>query len=150
MNWKKRLYLAFKITVVLLIVAFNFLILWPGYSRARYNGFQYACTENLKKIGTDLEFYSDDNNGQYPDKLEKLKVNGESYLESIPECKARDDFFNKIFYFRSISHKSYGYIVSDDFTHYTLYCNTPGLHGRLYESDKCWPQYNPVEGVKIK
>lgn len=42
-----------------------------------------ACKSNLKNIGTAMEMYASDNQGQCPKTLEALTP---SYLKSLPEC----------------------------------------------------------------
>ena len=60
------------------------LVLLPNFIRCGHRqGPLTACKYNLKNIGTALEMYSTDYNGQYPRNLDLLKPN---YLKSIPQC----------------------------------------------------------------
>lgn len=51
------------------------------------------CKSNLKNIGTAMEMWSTDFNGEYPDELEKLVPN---YLRTLPTCPAAGEMNYKL------------------------------------------------------
>ena len=101
------------------------------------------CKSNLKVIAKAIELYSADTNGfYYPPSLDYLTGNskdGNLYMKEIPLCPLS-------------SNSEYGYTCSNrgELYNFTLWCNTQGHKGGDICTDGKWPQYNPIEGVKLK
>lgn len=55
-----------ELMIVIAIIAILAAILIPSFIRARQQGQLAACESNERNIGTSLEMYANDNNGQYP------------------------------------------------------------------------------------
>ena len=76
------------IKISLLCVGLLLVAIWtltPRLIGNRSHGSLAACKSNLKNLGTAMEMYSTDWNGQYPRNLQILTPN---YLKTIPECPA--------------------------------------------------------------
>ncbi len=67
-----------------LLLVGAFLIVVPNFIRAKSSGQLTACTSNLKNLGTALQMYASDNQGQFPDRLEQLLP--QQYLRTLPTC----------------------------------------------------------------
>ena len=55
-----------ELMIVIAIIAILAAILVPNFIRARAQSQLTSCKSNLKNIGTALEMYFTDHNGQYP------------------------------------------------------------------------------------
>ena len=108
-------------------------ILVPNFIRARGQGQLTACKSNLKNIGTALEMYSTDYQGQFPPTLAPLAPN---YLKVIPTCPAA-----------GADTYSPGYTRSETAEAYTVCCK-----GRNHADMGCppdFPAYTSSQGLLL-
>lgn len=115
-----------------LLFCFNLLFRYYGYSSGRFT----QCQSNIKNLGTALDMYASDNDGNYPATLKKLNP---EYLRVIPTCaQAWKDTYTD------------GYVVYNDLkdpenNRYTLYCS--GKYHKLVGVPRNYPQYCSNEGL---
>jgi hypothetical protein len=115
--------------------------------RTKDQGRLTACKSNLKNIGTAMEMYAMDNQGQCPDRLEALAP---SYLKSLPECPSAHQqtytpsyqFKRKVTGPKSHSEKVPTGLTSDD---YTVYCQ--GDHHAQVGMPADYPLYSSLSGL---
>lgn len=81
-QWKALLKI---LLVVLGVVALFMGVLLRIYWKAKPGSDLVLCKSNLSKIGTALEKYSFDHNGEYPASLDALVP---KYVEAVPDCPA--------------------------------------------------------------
>ena len=143
---RRRLVLLIRILVLSLFWHFVILLTF-NFDRAKSSYNYTQCLSNLKAIGTDLEIYKSDNEGQYPPTLAMLTP---TYLENIPHCQGRDrtgkwDFLTKMF--RKEGYED-TYRVSESFDMYTIYCKGE-KHSDVGVGEN-YPQYNSINGLIAK
>ena len=117
----------------LFVLAVLAVIIVPSFTRPgnRPQGMLTACMSNEKNIGTALEMYATDNNGDYPDDLAKLTP---AYLKVIPTCpEAGTDTYSQT-YRRSL-----------DMKNFTFYCR--GRNHRRASVPRDYPRYNSRSGL---
>ncbi len=108
------------------------LIIVPNFmatNRPRPAGQLTACKSNLKNIGTALEMYSTDFNGDYPFSLDNITP---SYLKSIPTCA-------------SAGRVTYVYLTGVRNQCYTVYC-AGGYHAKILKAPN-YPMYDSFQGL---
>ena len=89
------------------------------------------CQSNLKAIATACEMYATENNGHYPDRLDRLVP---EYLEKIPACpKNGGDSY-------SVSYES-----SQNPDAYTFCCKGSNHTGANLPED--YPQFSGLQGL---
>ena len=107
----------------------------PNFAKARSQGQLSACKSNLKNIGTALEMWSVDNNGEYP---KSMAVLAPGYLRMIPTCPAAEaDTYSETY--RLIKSEEHGY------TYYEVYCK--GSHHERVGCPENYPRYNGESGL---
>ena len=112
-------------------------IMVPNFVRARGQGQFTACKSNLKNIGTALEMWSVDYDGDFPEKLEELTPN---YLRVIPECPtAGVDTYSG-----SYTHTD-GTKQDPSSGKYEFFCR--GHHHNDLGVPQDHPRYNSLEGL---
>jgi competence protein ComGC len=138
------------ILVISVLIVFGVLSLMVSM---RSSGEQYSCQSNCKNIGTALEMYSTDYNGNYPSSMNLLTGN---YLRHIPTClvSGTDTY-------------SSGYQVYNnpgmEIHRFTFFCNgnnhtySPTYHKLFFlipviikhksEIPENYPQYNSTDGL---
>ena len=60
-----------------------YVVMQPAIRRARETSHRAACIGNLQQIGTALQMYASDWNGQFPDSLDPLVLNGTLSVDSL-------------------------------------------------------------------
>jgi len=81
---------AAKLMAMVRIILLTLLLVGTGEARPRPN--ELGCQKNLRDLGTAIEMYSTDNQGQYPSSLKAICP---QYLASIPTCpSARVDSYS--------------------------------------------------------
>ncbi len=107
----------------------------PNFAKAKSQGQLTACKSNLKNIGTALEMWSTDNNGNYPESMAPLAPD---YLRYIPICPAAEaDTYSATY--RLIKSEKHGY------TYYEVYCK--GHHHERAGVEADYPRYNGESGL---
>ena len=123
---------------LIVIILFTIFTIWvavdgvPNYLRSRAGGMYNQCQANCKNIGAALEIYADDNNGLYPDRLDKLTPD---YLAIIPTCAGSETNTGYI--------SSYKRSKTGD--NYVFYCS--GKNHGILNIDENYPQYNSESGL---
>jgi hypothetical protein len=115
--------------------------------RPKPQGLLTACKSNLKNIGTAMEMYASDNQGQCPSSLEALAP---SYLKSLPECpSARQQTYSASYQVKrkaiptsSTNNKMPTGLTSDD---YTVFCQ--GSHHAKAGLPADYPIYSSLNGL---
>ena len=130
---KQKPSVMFLVILILVLIGMP-VILAPKFLRARTAGSFTQCQSNCKNIGTALEMYSVDNNGDYPDDLFMLTP---KYLKVIPTCyRAKKDTY------------SASYQRSHDMKAYTFYCK--GHNHKNFGVPPNFPQYNSTSGLTAR
>ncbi len=65
-------------------------ILLPSLNRARETANRVKCASNMRQIGQAILLYSNENNGAYPDKIEKLLVT-QDITSEVFNCPSSND-----------------------------------------------------------
>ena len=106
------------------------LLIFIGYCRLSFEyheGFYTGCQKNLAKVGTELKLYATDNDGLYPDSLERMD----------PDIRERHCFHagDAVCFYGE-------YEVSADRKEYTLFCK-----GQYHRGPPNHPQYTSRQGL---
>lgn len=126
---------------LIIIIIITIFTIWaavigvPNYLRSRAGGKYTQCLANCKNIGAALETYADDNNGLYPDRLDKLTPD---YLKVIPTCAGSE---TNTGYISSYSRSKEGDV-------FTFYCT--GKNHEILNIDENYPQYNSISWLISK
>jgi competence protein ComGC len=105
-------------------------ILVPNFIKARSRGQLTACKSNLKNIGTALEMFATDHDGEFPATMVMLTPR---YLRVVPECP-------------HASEDTYSPSYQRGERTYTFYCS--GLHHKAAGITAAnYPQYNSTQGL---
>ncbi len=129
----RRGFTLLELFIVLAIIAGLAAILVPNFVRSRSRGGPgTACKSNLRNIGTALEMYSVDSQGDYPRVLGGLTPN---YLKTIPTCP-------------SIGSVTYVYEGTQAGNHslYTVFCGGLNHEGMGIKAPN-YPQYTSATGL---
>ncbi len=139
---KRKKHLISLLLFTLATAFFGFLsaITVPGFIKAKPQGQLTSCKSNLKNIGTALEMYATDNEGDYPRALGALTPN---YLKVIPICpSAQKDTYTLTYEVAGIDPDKDGKPVPDAFTYY---CE--GDHHGKAGTPANYPQYSSYQGL---
>ncbi|MCE1248054.1 MAG: hypothetical protein LWY06_15540 [Firmicutes bacterium] len=97
------------------------------------SGCYTQCRTNLRRIGTALKLYAEDNNGNYPPNLRMLTG---KYLKEIPLCSEADkDTYSQDYQFYNNE--------QEKIHRYTFYCNGK-WHVRMGIREN-YPQYTSMD-----
>jgi len=118
------------IVLAVIIAAYFSYVFFYNHMRAYHGALCTGCCANLKNIGRAIDDYAKQNNGKYPDDLQKLIP---IYIHEIPKCPAGK--YNK--------YSRYEYVHSTKPEVYTVYCRGD-FHTPMYYQD-C-PRYSSIEG----
>ena len=64
--WRRRMFTLIELLIVIAIIAILAAMLLPALNKARNSARKSTCANNLKQLGTYLNFYLDEYNGYYP------------------------------------------------------------------------------------
>ena len=113
-------------------------LLLPHFIRPRCCGGQLtACKSNLKNIGTALEMYSTDWDGNYPTSLTPLTPN---YLKTIPECPTAATTTYAVAFGKYAPYNPHGFEQ-----YYYVECH--GENHLAVSVTANFPAYNGIEGL---
>lgn len=71
------------LVVLVALGSLVYVMMQPAIRRARETSDRAACIGNLQQIGTALQMYASDWNGQFPDSLDPLILNGTLSVDSL-------------------------------------------------------------------
>jgi prepilin-type N-terminal cleavage/methylation domain-containing protein len=74
-----------ELLVVIAIIALLAAMLLPALAKAKLQGYDTVCKNNLRQQGWALHMYADDNKGFYPPGINQTTRNSEPYLETWKE-----------------------------------------------------------------
>ncbi len=111
--------------VVIAIIAVLLSVVLPNLSTSRARAKHAACIANLKHLGSALQVYSNDCDGDFPDDLDQLMAGNPASLGRIMTCPSNESSYQTL------------YQVNHSTRRYTLVCN--GVHHLQLES--CSPGY---------
>ncbi len=132
---RKRKWL--RISLILILVALGIMVVAPNFIRCSCRGTLTGCKSNLKNIGTALEMYSTDHDGNYPGSLDELYP---EYLRREPICPKADHSTYRASYGRQVPGNDGGY---EDY--YLVECTGENHDDVDYPPD--FPKYNGVIGL---
>ncbi len=120
--------------VTLAIIGLLLSVILPNLSTSRARAKYTACIANLKHLGTALQVYANDYDGDFPNNLDSLMAGNPAALGRIMTCPSDES--------------AYLYQVNHSTKCYTLSCN--GLH--YLQLDSCvkgYPQYYSTGNLSV-
>jgi prepilin-type N-terminal cleavage/methylation domain-containing protein len=141
---KKKGFTLIELMIVIAIIAILAAILVPNFLRARAQGQFTACQSNMKNIGTALEMYSVDHQGEYPADLtagtagagDKLMPD---YMATLPQCPAASaDTYAGAYVQTRVPADAYSFRC------------TGGNHTTITGTGTEFPQYSSAKGLTVK
>jgi len=84
-SWNKGFTLI-ELMIVIAIIAILAAILIPSFVRARAQSQLAACESNERNMGTSVEMYANDNNGNYPTAALSAAFFTPTYMRTLPVC----------------------------------------------------------------
>lgn len=117
-----------ELLTILVILGLLAALIIPKLTRSRMRAFHSACIQNVHNLGTALQTYANDSEGQFPTGLAALIQGGSPIMKALPTCPSDDSGYVD------------GYEVNNGDGLYTLFC--VGIHYRqLDDVAQGFPQF---------